>query len=242
MSPTFAAPPAPSSPSANHKGLKLVQETESSGIYDVWVSHDAIRVYSRSNQFYIAARAPLWQLEVWRSDRRQFAQMPFEQFMKADLLSSNRISYLADLKTPNRTDKQIRGRDKLLIYHFPPIESVSGSGLFISDRKDGNDLDVGEKLRPQLICFDNNFAIQVSQILGKIYNLPRLRGFPVSAFAVLPNNKTSGLLNCTNLSRNFEFNSASLRAPDNFKKKTLDKKMFFTTNQAEILDEMTSIK
>lgn len=226
---------------ASHRGLKLVQSTESSGIYDVWVSADAIRVYSRSNEYYIAAQAPAWQIQVWRPDRKQFAQMAFEKFIKSDLVTANQISYLAELTAPNRTEKVIqKNGDKLLIYHFPPIETINGSGLFIADREDGNGVEGGQKLRPKLISFDNNYASQVSQIVGKIYNVPKLKGFPISSYALLPNNKTDTLLNCIISSRNFEFKAAALQAPANYKKIALDKKMFFTTHQSNVLDEMTA--
>lgn len=226
---------------ASHRGLKLAQNTESSGIYDVWVSADAIRVYSRSNEYYIAAQAPTWQIQVWRPDRKQFAQMPFEQFIKSDLLASNRLSYLAELTAPNRTERVIqKNGDKLLIYYFPPIETVNGSGLFIADRKDGNGIEGGQKLRPRLISMDNNYAAQTSQIIGKIYNIPKLKGFPISSYALLPNNKTDAFLNCIISSRDFEFKADALHAPANYKKIALDKKMFFTTHQTNILDEMTA--
>jgi hypothetical protein len=225
---------------ASHRGLKLVQTTESSGIYDVWVAADAIRVYSRSNDYYIAAQAPTWQIQVWRPDRKQCGQIPFEKFIKSDLVTANQISYLAELTAPNRIEKVVRGQDKLLIYHFPPIETVNGSGLFIADRKDGNGIEGGQKLRPRLISFDNNFASQTSQLVGKIYNIPKLKGFPISSYALLPNNKTDALLNCIIASRDFEFKTAALHAPTNYKKIPLDKKMFFTTHQTNILDEMTA--
>ncbi len=226
---------------ASHSGLKLIQVTESSGIYDVWASADAIRVYSRSNEYYIAAQAPTWQIQVWRPDRKQFGQMSFEQFIKSDLLSSNRLSYLAELTAPIRTEKVTqKNGDKLLIYYFPPIETVNGSGLFIADRKDGNGIEGGQKLRPRLISMDNNYAPQTSQIVGKIYNIPKLKGFPISSFALLPNNKTDALLNCIISSRDFEFKNAALHAPANYKKIPLDKKIFFTTHQTNILDEMTA--
>lgn len=230
-----------SSEPASHRGLKLIQTTESSGIYDVWVSADAIRVYSRSNDYYIAAQAPTWQIQVWRPDRKQFAQMAFDQFIKSDLVTANQISYLAELTAPNRSEKVVqKNGDKLLIYYFPPIETINGSGLFIADRKDGNGIEGGQKLRPKLIAFDNNYASQTSQIVAKIYNIPKLKGFPISSYALLPNNKTDALLNCIISSRDFEFKTAALHAPANFKKIPLDKKMFFTTHQTNILDEMTA--
>jgi len=231
--PAYGAPPS-------HRGLKLIQTTESSGVYDVWASADAIRVYSRSNDYFIAAQAPNWQIQVWRPDRKQFAQMSFEQFMKSDVLVANQISYLAELTKPSRTEKVVRGNDKLLIAYFPPIETVNGSGLFIADREDGNGLKGGQKLRPQVISFDNNYPSQVSQVLGKIYNLPKLKGFPISSFALTQNNKTDALLNCVIVSRNFEFKTAALHAPESYKKTTLDKKMFYTANQYSVLDEMTA--
>ena len=236
----FSSTLAQDSNIATHRGLKLIQTTEASGVYDVWVSADAIRVYSRSNDYYIAAQAPTWQIQVWRPDRKQFAQMPFEQFMKSDVLVANQFSYLAELTKPSRTEKVIRGKDKLLISYFPPIETVNGSGLFISDREDGNGLKGGQKLRPQVISFDNDYPSQVSQIIGKIYNLPKLKGFPISSFALTQNNKTDALLNCVIASRNFEFKTAELHAPQSYKKTTLDKKMFYTANQYGMLDEMTS--
>lgn len=231
---------AQGSNTATHRGLKLVQTTEASGVYDVWVSADAIRVYSRSNDYYIAAQAPTWQIQVWRPDRKQFAQMSFEKFMKSDVLVANQFSYLAELTKPSRTEKVVRGKDKLLISYFPAIETVNGSGLFISDREDGNGLKGGQKLRPQVISFDNDYPSQVSQIIGKIYNLPKLKGFPISSFALTQNNKTDALLNCVIASRNFEFKTVALHAPENYKKTTLDKKMFYTANQYGVLDEMTA--
>lgn len=240
LSSLFAPPLAQGSNIATHRGLKLVQTTEASGVYDVWVSADAIRVYSRSNDYYIAAQAPTWQIQVWRPDRKEFAQMPFEQFMKSDVLVANQFSYLAELTKPSRTEKVVRGNDKLLISYFPPIETVNGSGLFISDREDGNGLKGGQKLRPQVISFDNDYPSQVSQIIGKIYNLPKLKGFPISSFALTQNNKTDALLNCVIASRNFEFKTAALHAPGNYKKTTLDKKIFYTANQYGVLDEMTA--
>ncbi len=240
LSSLFATPLAQGSNIATHRGLKLIQTTEASGVYDVWVSADAIRVYSRSNDYYIAAQAPTWQIQVWRPDRKNFAQMSFEQFMKSDVLVANQFSYLAELTKPSRTEKVFRGQDKLLISYFPPIETVNGSGLFIADREDGNGLKGGQKLKPQVISFDNDYPSQVSQIVGKIYNLPKLKGFPISSFALTQNNKTDALLNCVIASRNFEFKTAALHAPEGYKKTTLDKKMFYTTNQYGVLDEMTA--
>lgn len=227
---------------ADHVGLNLVQETEASGIYDIWAAPDAIKIKSRSNGYVVVAQAPTWLVKVWRDDRKQYGQLPFGDFMKGDLLVNNRISYLADCRTPTSTARSTRGVDKLLIYHFPPVEAVSGAGIFVSDRKDGNDVLSGEKLYPELITFDNGFAPQTAQILCRIYNLPYHKGFPIAASNELPNKGSSTLLNCKILSRKAVFKDNQLMPPANYKKVPITKAMFFTQGQADILNEMTGGK
>lgn len=122
--------------------------------------------------------------------------------------------------------------------YFPPIETVSGSGLFVSDRTDANGLLAGQKLKPELIALDNNYPQQASLILGKIYNLPKLKGFPISSCVILPNNKTNTLLTYKILKRDFIFKASSLCPPKNYKKIAMDKKMFLTENQSGMLEEM----
>lgn len=232
--------PALSDSGSSHKGLKLIQATESSGMYDVWISTDATRIFSRSNDFYIASQAPSWMVEVWRPDRKEFSQIPFEAFIKSDLLSCNRISYLADLRKPTQTEKQIKSGYKVLVYSFPALETVSGCGLFVADRTDGSGLKAGEKLMPKLISLDNNYPNQITQIIGKIYNLPNVKGFPISSYAKLVNGREISLLNGKILNPNFEFSSEALHAPAGYRKKSLDRKMFYTSAQSDILDQMSS--
>lgn|GEM_PF-1134726 len=59
----------------DHKGLRLVQCTESSGVYEVWVSPEALRIFSLSDEYVIAACAPHWQVQVWRDDRKRYSQI-----------------------------------------------------------------------------------------------------------------------------------------------------------------------
>jgi len=227
---------------ADHIGLNLVQETEASGIYDVWASPDAIKIKSRSNGYVVAAQGPKWMVQVWRDDRKQFGQMSFGDFMKGDLLVNNRISYLADCRIPTRTTSSTKGVDKLLVYHFPAVEAVSGSGIFMSDRKDGNDVMSGEKMYPELITFDNGFAPQTAQIICRIYNLPYHKGFPIAASNELPNKGSSALLNCKIVGRKFVFKDAQLLPPANYKKVPITKTMFFTEGQTDMLNELTGGK
>lgn len=224
---------------ADHVGLNLIHETEASGIYDVWAAPDAIKIKSRSNGYVVVAQAPAWTVKVWRDDRKQYGQLSFGDFMKGDLLVNNRISYLADCRFPTRTTSSTRGVDKLLIYRFPAVEAVSGSGIFVSDRKDGNDVLSGQKLYPELITFDNGFAPQTAQIICRIYNLPYHKGFPIAASNEIPNKGSSALLNCKILSRKAVFKDNQLVPPANYKKVPITKAMFFTQGQTDILNEMT---
>lgn len=223
-----------------HNGVKILHGTEAGGIFEICLSANALRILSRSNGYILAAQGPLWQVKVWRDDRKQCGQISLAQFLKSDLVSSNRISYLAELGRPNKVEKATQGLDKLLIYHFPNIKTINGSGIFISDREDGNGLTGGQDLKPQLLALDNNYPQQATDIISKIYNSPKVKGFPICSFVTLPNKKQDSLLNGRILKRNFDIPEASLSAPKGYKQVVLDKKMFFTTGQSDLLDEMTS--
>jgi len=225
-----------------HRGLKVTQQTEASGVYEIWLSPDAIRVSSATAGFVLAARAPKWQVQVWRGDRRERSEVGLAEFLKGDLLLTNHISYAADMRKVLSQKRMTRGTDKLIVYRFPPIEAVGGSGLFTYDGNDDAGNRHGTKLTPELMSLDLGYARPVSQIIAKLHNLIDLPGVPVNAYYYLPGGKSENILDCRILDRRFTFKDSLLTAPASYKKVALSKNLFLTKGQVDMLQDMYGTK
>ena len=225
-----------------HRGLKVTQQTEASGIYEIWLSPDAIRVSSATAGFVLASRAPKWQVQVWRGDRKERSEVGLAEFLKGDLLLTNHISYAADMRKVLSQKRMTRGTDKLIVYRFPPIEAVGGSGLFTYDSNDDAGNRHGTKLTPELMSLDLGYARPVSQIIAKLHNLIDLPGVPVNAYYYLPGGKSENILDCRILDRRFTFKDSLLTAPASYKKVALSKNLFLTKGQVDMLQDMYGTK
>lgn len=242
---TGAPPPFNSAAYAQeslHRGLKVTQQTEASGIYEIWLAPDAIRVSSATSGFVLAARAPKWQVQVWRSDRKERSEVGLAEFLKGDLLLTNHITYAADMRKVLSQKRMTRGADKLIVYRFPPIEAVGGSGLFTYDSNDDAGNRHGTKLTPELMSLDLGYARPVSQIIAKLHNLIDLPGVPVNAYYYLPGGKSENILDCRILDRNFTFKDSLLAAPMPYKRVALSKNLFLTKGQVDMLEDMYDSK
>ena len=225
-----------------HRGLKVTQQTEASGIYEIWLAPDAIRVSSATSGFVLAARAPKWQVQVWRSDRKERSEVGLAEVLKGDLLLTNHITYAADMRKVLSQKRMTKGNDKLIVYRFPAIEAVGGSGIFQYDDKDEAGNKHGTRLTPELVSLDLGYARPVSQVISKLHNLCDLPGVPISAYYYLPNGKAESILGCRILDRNFTFKDSLLAAPVPYKRVALSKNLFLTKGQVDMLEDMYDSK
>lgn len=225
-----------------HRGLKVTQQTEASGIYEIWLAPDAIRVSSPTAGFVLAARAPKWQVQVWRGDRKERSEVGLADFLKGDLLLTNHITYAADLRKVLSQRRITRGNDKLIVYRFPPIEAVGGSGIFQYDGNDEAGNKHGTRLTPELMSLDLGYARPVSQVISKLHNLCDLPGVPISAYYYLPNGRAKSILGCRILDRNFTFKDSLLAPPAPYKRVALSKNLFLTKGQVDMLQDMYDSK
>lgn len=218
------------------KGLQYVQNTESFGLFEVWFSPSAIRVSSTSNRYILATSAPDWKVRVWRPDRKEACECTLDQFMKEDQFFTNRLSYASDLRQPLSMKKAVNRGDKLLVYKYPAIEVVSGAGLFMSDRLDESGLKAGEKLYPELICFDVG-DLPGLKVLYKLFNIAPQPGLPISAFVTKASGRQGSLINCQFRNREFSFDQSAVAIPAGYKRVPLHKRLFFTNSQGDALSE-----
>ena len=218
------------------KGLQYVQDTKSFGLFEVWFSPSAIRVSSTSNRYILATSAPDWNVRIWRQDRKEACECTLDQFLKGDPFFTNRLSYASDLRQPLSMKRAVNKGDKLLVYKYPAIEAVSGAGLFISDRVDGSGLKAGEKLYPELICFDVG-ELPGLKVLYKLFNIAPQPGLPISAFVTKASGRQGSLINCEFRNREFSFDQSAVEIPAGYKRVPLHKRLFFTKGQGDALSE-----
>jgi hypothetical protein len=156
-------------------GYELEQVTSANGKYKVVATSDAVRLDQLTYGYSLISCAPKWDVLIFRTDTKEYAQVGYKDWLKANLVLIT--LWTMELKKPTSARHFEQGGLGYVRYVFPST-STSSSFLSNADRADSRAL---EHNTGEIVCLDFPSDIHAGGVIGRASALPELQGIALQA-------------------------------------------------------------
>ncbi|MBS1996867.1 MAG: hypothetical protein JSS86_11170 [Cyanobacteria bacterium SZAS LIN-2] len=226
---------APAAPAVNTKklsGYEVEELTSLNGKYKVLAVEDAVRVEHYNNGYVVVSRAPKWDVFLYRPDSREYAQVAYKDWLKANLVLLTTM-WTMELKKPTAQKRFLQSGRPVVLYSFPNTDVVSG---FYRTTAKGEFDDMINN-RGEVLCLDFPKDVHAGGISGRVMALPELQGVALQATRTSQKVKSWSLKNGSIKHRD-DISPAQFDLPAGYKKVPFGRTLFSSSSEKDAVNDL----
>jgi hypothetical protein len=170
------AQPAVCAASKKLAGYELEQVTSANGKYKVTACAKAVRLDQLTYGYSVISCAPNWDVLIFRPDTKKYAQVPYKEWLKTNLVVVTTL-WTMELTKPISSRHFEQGGQGYITYVFA-CTSTSSAFLSPTGREESKAL---EQNRGEIICLDFPADMHAGGVIGRAIALPELQGIALQA-------------------------------------------------------------
>ena len=209
-------------------GYCLEQESARTGKHNVTLCQTAVRIDGPLEGFSVISKAPLWDVLIFRLDRKQYAQVPYPTWVKIPSAGTSVDNPFLAKRTKRRT--QINGQN--VIDYYIPQAQAAGDLLFRSD-----DADRTKMLSTQVRCLDWPADAHPGSVIERYYCLPLLPGVPLATTRTDGRSYNTWSLRTIKTGKAESISASQFDLPANLKKVPYSESLFVSDNTKGAIEE-----